>query len=444
MSKRERGGAKAIEFWPTDRLIPYANNARTHSDEQVDKVAGSINEFGFTNPILVDKQSGIIAGHCRLLAARKLGLEEVPVIILDHLTDSQRRAYILADNKLALDAGWDFETLNIEIERLAEESYDVGLTGFSEEELEQLRAEFEASHEDSDDAGGEPDQEDGYLGGEPKKEPVTLLGDLWKLGQHRLKCGDSTRPQVVKDLLNGATPNLMVTDPPYGVSYDANWRNEALRVDDLGGKKKVRAGILRGRAVGKVENDDCADWTKAWELFKGNVAYVWHSGNLSRSFQTSLESQGFVVRNQIIWAKTMFAIGRGHYHWQHEPCFYAVRNGATGNWQGARDQATVWHISHKSSETGHSTQKPIECMLRPILNNSEEGDLVYEPFSGSGTTIIAGQRSGRVVLAVEIHPGYVDMAIERWEAETGEEAVLQGADGKTFKEMAQIRGARKI
>ncbi len=242
--------------------------------------------------------------------------------------------------------------------------------------------------------------------------------------RHRIICGDSTDAETVAALLDGEAPNLMVTDPPYGVNYDPSWR--------------ARAGVNRNQnKLGKVENDDRADWREAWELFPGRIAYVWHGGLHAGTVFESLTATGFSVRSQIIWVKDRFALSRGDYHWQHEPCWYGVRG--TGNWTGDRSQSTVWSIpAREDSGFGHGTQKPVECMKRPIENNSEPGDAVYEPFSGSGTTIIAAEMTGRRCFAIELNPAYVDVAVRRWQAFTGQEAVLQ-ADGRSFDEVAAER-----
>ena len=244
------------------------------------------------------------------------------------------------------------------------------------------------------------------------------------MGNHRLICGDSTRPDVVANVLNGVKPHLMTTDPPYGVSYDPKWRAEA--------------GVNSNRSkLGAVANDDRADWSEAWALFPGNIVYVWHGGLHSATVQQSLESCGFKIRSQIIWAKDRFALSRGDYHWQHEPCWYAVKG--TGNWHGDRSQCTLWEIkSREDSGHGHSTQKPVECMRRPIRNNSSPGQAVYEPFSGSGTTIIAAEMEGRHCYAIELNPVYVDVAIARWQEFTGKQANL-ATDGRTFAEVAAGR-----
>ena len=393
-------------------LVPYARNARTHSDAQVAQLAASIREFGFTNPILVDGERGVIAGHGRLLAARKLGLTEVPTIELSHLTPAQRRAYVLADNRLALSAGWDDDMLRVELGDLQAEGFDLGLTGFDLDEIGKLLIE-------ATDGLTDPDQVP-----EVPANPVSRFDDLWVLGRHRLVCGDATEAATVAQVLAGVQPHLMVTDPPYGVAYDPAWRN--------------RAGLSTTQRVGKVENDDRADWREAWALFPGEVAYVWHGALHATTVAESLTATGFDIRAQIIWAKDRLVLGRGHYHWQHEPCWYAVRG--TGHWSGDRKQTTLWQIASRGqdAETVHGTQKPVECMRRPIENNSSPGQAVYEPFSGSGTTLIAAEMSGRCCYAVELSPAYVDVAVLRWQAFTGQQAVLDG-DGRSFAEVAATR-----
>lgn len=402
-----------VEQRPVSALIPYARNSRTHSDEQVAQIAASIREFGWTNPVLVDGAGGIIAGHGRLLAARKLGLADVPCIVLGHLSETQKRALIIADNKLALNAGWDNEMLGLELQELASEDFDMSLMGFGEDELAALLA-------DKTDGLTDPDAIP-----EPPAEPVSVLGDVWVLGKHRIVCGDSTDADAVAKCLNGVTPHLMVTDPPYGVEYDANWRNEA---DRANGKP------YGASAVGVVQNDDRADWSEAWALFPGDVAYVWHAGNMAHTVAESLVSNGLHIRAQIIWNKSSLVISRGDYHPKHEPCWYAVRKGKAGHYVGGRKQTTVWDINKpQKSETGHSTQKPVECMQRPIENNSSAGQAVYEPFSGSGTTIIAGEMTGRSIHAIELNPAYVDVAVIRWQDFTGEKAVHE--DGRLFDDL---------
>lgn len=416
MTVKQTSGTIKVEQRKVADLIPFARNSRTHSDTQVAQIAASIREFGWTTPILIDGADGIIAGHGRLAAARKLGMVEVPAIVLDHLTESQKRALVIADNKLALNAGWDAELLSSEIAGLGEDGFDLSLLGFNEDELAALLADKTEGLTDPDDIPEVP------------ADPVSVLGDVWIMGKHRIVCGDSTDADAVAACLNGVTPHLMVTDPPYGVEYDADWRNKAKRAD---------GSPIAGQATGVVMNDDKADWSEAWALFPGDVAYVWHAGLFAGTVADSLTANGFGLRSQIIWSKQQFAIGRGDYHWQHEPCWYAVRKGATGKYEGGRKQSTLWQIDKpQKSETGHSTQKPVECMKRPIENNSSAGQAVYEPFSGSGTTIIAGEMTGRSIHAIELSPAYVDVAVKRWQTFTGLEAT-HAETGQTFAAMAE-------
>ena len=693
-------GATDLRQCPVSDLVPYARNARTHSDAQVAQIAGSIRAFGFNNPVLVDGESGIIAGHGRVLAARQLGLKTVPVIRLDHLSEAQKRAYILADNKLAEQAGWDRELLALELGDLGDLGIDVGELGFDGSELDTL-----LNH-----GAGDATEE---LTPEPPADPTSRQGDLWCLGHHRLLCGDATDSNAVERLLDGVTPHLMVTDPPYGVRYDPDWRN--------------RAGASDTKRTGTVMNDDRADWRDAWALFPGDVAYVWHGALHAGTVAESLAATGFEIRSQIIWAKERHVLSRGHYHWQHEPCqpagtlvqkvvkrgagsqqaqveevpietlqagdhvvsynsyesvirrrgrkitrigsrpylgmmhticaagrvtratpehrfsarldpdaacrqvvylmrrgdwwrvgrvalfnsrgfglatrladnkaeeawivsvhatavtaqcaeqvlscrygiptthwevddwslqrgtqrspemiagiydcldmsalearatlllrdhrldpahpfisskdqaifsrratrliracnlfagilqlpmptageafewvtvsgndaapfsgpvwsmdvekdqhyvadglvthncWYAVRG--KGHWSGDRTQSTLWSIPSRDqdAQTVHGTQKPVECMRRPMLNNASPGQGVYEPFSGSGTTIIAAQTCQRVCHAMELDPAYVDVAVLRWQAFTGQVATLEGS-GMTFDALARERG----
>ena len=405
----------------TERLVPYARNARTHSDQQVAQIAASIAEFGFTNPILIGDDDVIVAGHGRLMAAQRLGLTEVPVIVLAHLTEAQRRALVIADNKIAENAGWDEELLKAELVALQKIEFDLDLVGFSDEELEDLLGEIEAPA-----LGGAVEGEDEVP--EPPADPISVIGDLWILGNHRLLCGDSTVATDVERVLDGVKPLLMVTDPHYGVEYDPSWRNQA--------------GAASTKRTGKVLNDDRADWREAWALFPGDVAYVWHGALHATTVADSLIATGFNIRSQIIWAKDRLILSRGDYHWQHEPCWYAVRKKGKGHWAGDRKQTTLWHIANKDqdAETVHGTQKPVECMRRPILNNSSPGQAVYEPFMGSGTTLIAAETTGRSCYGIELNPAYIDVIVERWQNLTGQTAVLEG-DGRSFAELLAERKA---
>ncbi|WP_138423709.1 DNA methyltransferase [Maritimibacter alexandrii] len=433
--------ATDLSAWPADQvcrravvdLVPYAKNSRTHSSEQVDQLVASIREWGWTMPVLIDEAGGVIAGHGRIMAAERLGLDEVPCMVATGWSDAKKRAYVIADNKLAENADWDEAALQEEMRALAELEFDMTLIGFDEDELADLILGGGAGLTDPDAAPPVSDQ------------PISRPGDLWRLGNHTLLCGDSTSAEDVGRLLGDVRPHLMVTDPPYGVNYDPAWR-----------------AAVTGSAVasGKVQNDDRADWREAWDLFPGDVAYVWHGALHNVEVAASLEAARFAVRSQIVWVKTRAPISRGHYHWQHEPAFYAereaegpegfsvdqeslaylVRAGKTASWRGGRKQTTVWFIEHLKNDTGHGTQKPVECMRRPIVNNSSPGQAIYEPFCGSGTTVIAGEIEGRHVYAMELDPTYVDVIVRRWQEFTGAEARLDGTD-QTFAEVSAARGA---
>ncbi|GGL58426.1 site-specific DNA-methyltransferase [Wenxinia marina] len=403
----------AVEYRPVEALTPYARNSRLHSEAQVALIAGSIREFGWTNPVLVDGDGGVIAGHGRLMAARQLGMRQVPVIELGHLTEAQKRALVLADNRLAEQAGWDRDLLALELGELAELGVDLGDLGFDAAEIDALLR------------SGEADPREDEVP-EPPVVPVSRPGDLWHLGPHRLICGDATDPGTVERVLAGVRPHLCVSDPPYGVNYDPGWRNEV--------------GTAKTKRTGKVKNDHRADWREAWALFPGEVAYIWHGALHATTVAESLTACGFGLRAQIVWAKERLVLSCGDYHWQHEPCWYAVRQKGRGHWSGDRKQTTLWSIPSRDqdAETVHGTQKPVECMRRPILNNSAPGQAVYEPFSGSGTAIIAAETTGRVCHAIELDPAYVDVAVTRWQAFTGEHARL-GPSGPAFEQVARER-----
>ncbi len=400
---------------PIADLIPYAKNSRLHSDYQISIIAGAMKEFGFTNPVLIDEAGGIIAGHGRVQAARRLNLQEVPCIIVPGLSETQKRALVLSDNRSAELATWDNEMLAMELGDLISDGFDVaGLVGFSDDDLAKLIGGGTGTGLTDEDAVPEP-----------PVHPVSVLGDVWRLGKHRLVCGDSTDALVVDKCLNGVTPHLMVTDPPYGGNYDPAWRG-----------KKLNDGRIR--AEGAVSNDGNADWREAWSLFPGEVAYVWHGMLHSGAVVDSLTAADFEIRAEIVWFKNRHVLSRGHYHSQHESCWYAVKRGGTGHWSGDRKQTTVWQIEHAKSDTGHGTQKPVEAMRRPVLNNSNPGHAVYEPFCGSGTTIMACETTGRCCVAIEIDPKYVDVSVKRWQEYSGESTTHEGT-GKTFAEMAEER-----
>ncbi len=405
-----------VEAWPVARLIPYARNPR-RNDEAVDRMCAAIREFGFRIPVVARSDGTVVDGHLRLKAAQRLGLPEVPVALADDLSEAQIKAFRLLANRSASWAEWDDELLALELKDLQDAGYDLGLTGFDAGELRTLMEDGPAAGLTDEDAVPEP-----------PAAPVTKPGDLWLLDEHRLLCGDATVATDVERLLAGARPHLLVSDPPYGVEYDPTWRNDA--------------GVSATKRTGKVANDDRADWREAWALFPGDVAYVWHAAIHGTTVAESLSACGFDIRAQIVWSKNRFALGRGDYHWQHEPCYYAVRKGTRSHWQGARDQSTLWSIAPAGAEdaaTPHGTQKPVEAMRRPIVNNSERGEQIYEPFCGSGTTLIAAETVGRRCLAMELDPAYCDVIIRRWQEFTGKPAVLDGED-RVFDDIAAARG----
>lgn len=418
--------ANDIEQRPTALLVPYARNARTHSDRQVREIAGLIARFGWTAPILVDERDGIIAGHGRVMAANLLNLVEVPVVVARGWSAADIAAYCIADNKVAENAGWDKQLLALELRALADMpdfSGQLAGLGFTTAELTRLLPAQEfAGHTNADDAGA----------GADVGPVISRPGDIWLLDGHRVMCGDATNADHVAALFAGDRPSLMATDPPYGVDYDPEWRA------DVG---ELIRSTGDNRACGLVANDDRADWRAAWELFDGDVAYVWHAAMFGPEVLASLEACDFERRCLIVWNKVKHAIGRGHYHWKHESCWYVVRKGRESHWQGSRTENTVWDIAPNGGEsTGHGTQKPIECFKRPIKNNSKPGDFVYDPFSGSGTTIIAGEMLARRVLAMETVPDYVDLAVRRWERFTKKRAILAAGE----LEMAAVAAARAV
>lgn len=465
-------GEPAISMRPAAELVAYANNARTHSPEQIEQLKASFRKFGVNTPLGVDGE-GILVGHGRLQAMTEmwaagedvpgpgkramLDRGMVPTIDLSGLSEDERKAYIIADNQLALNAGWDFDMLRTELTTLDGAGFDMGVLGFDPDSLADLMM---VPVEGLTDPNAAPPLED---------VAISVPGDLWLLGEHRLLCGSAIVATDVERVLNGEAPNLMVTDPPYGVDYDPAWRNETGK-DKAGVTRHKSSGKVVSakdtRATGTVLNDDQADWREAWALFPGQVAYVWHGGLHAVEVAASLEAARLLPRAQIIWVKTRHALGRGHFHWQHEPAFFAVKEGEqltvdpaeafeedhatavyvvkkgkAAHWRGGRKQTTVWFIEHLKNDTGHGTQKPVECMRRPMENNSAPGEAVYEPFSGSGTTIVAGEMIQRRVFAIELDPRYVDVAVRRWQDFTGKAAVLEG-DGRTFAEVSGLRAAQ--
>ena len=411
--------ADRLERWPIERLIPYANNARLHSEADLDKLAAAIRKWGWTTPVLVDEEGNLLAGHGRIAAAPRAGVTSIPVIVARGWSEEEKRAYRLADNQLAARASWDFEQLRNELQGLGFAGFDLGLIGFEPDQLETVLAGLGSSGlTDPDSVPEVPDQ------------PVTRPGDIWVLDDHRVGRGDSTSTADVAPVLAGSQPHLMIADPPYGVGYEPSWR--------------ARRNLSRGKlARGKVLNDDRADWREAYGLFPGDVAYVWHGALHGDVVAAGLAACGLQLRAQIVWAKQHFTLSRGDYHWKHETCWYAVRAGKASHWQSDRTQTTVWEICNnnpfgaqqREQSWGHGTQKPVECMRRPIANNSRPGQAIYDPFLGSGTSLIAAGMTGRICYGLEISPAYVDVVVQRWQLFTGRAARHQ-ASGQSFDERA--------
>jgi site-specific DNA-methyltransferase (adenine-specific) len=404
-----------LEQVALEALIPYARNSRTHSDEQVAQIAASIREFGFTNPVLVGADNDIIAGHGRVLAARKLGLKEVPCLRLGHLTEAQKRAYVIADNKLALNAGWDEELLKVELTGLQEEGFDLGLTGFSADELKTLMSvEMVEGKTDPDEVPEAPE------------DPVTVLGDTWKLGNHRLMCGDSTSIDALKLLCGDQLVDMWLTDPPYNVAYEGKTK-DALKIKNDSMQDEEFRTFLRDA------------YTAADAVMKpGAVFYIWHADSEGYNFRGAAVDTDWKVRQCLIWEKQTMVMGRQDYHWKHEPCLYGWKEGAGHLWASDRKQTTILKFDRPSRNGEHPTMKPVALFEYQMLNNTKGGDLILDSFGGSGTTLIAAEKNGRFARLMEVDPKYCDVIVKRWQNFTGKEAT-HAETGKTFNEMAAAK-----
>jgi len=422
----ERLRTLAVQVWPVDRLLPYSRNARTHSDEQIAQVAASMREFGWTNPILVGADNIIIAGHARLAAARKLGFREVPVIVLDHLTETQRRALVLADNKLALNAGWDEEMLRVELEALKGESFNLDIVGFSSEELDALLADPEQTSAGLTDDDAAPS---------PPETAITVAGDVWVMGQHRLLCGDAAVLADVEKVLAGGVADMVFTDPPYGVEV-------ASRV----GVSSRSSAEARALGTNKVENDalPIQELTELLRTAFGNLLVAtrkgacWYvtapHGPMGLAFSVALHEID-VWRHSLVWVKDSLVMSRMDYHYRHEPIFYGWTPGAAHNAVPSRDQDTVWECPRPKRSIEHPTMKPVALVERAIRNSSNARDIVLDTFAGSGTTMIASEKSGRQARVLEIDPRYCDVIIRRWQDFTGQQA-RHGESGRAFNDVA--------
>ncbi|MBI2746019.1 MAG: site-specific DNA-methyltransferase [Burkholderiales bacterium] len=408
--------ADKIEQWPTAKLLPYARNARTHSDDQVAQIAASIAEFGFTNPILAGSDGVIVAGHGRLAAAQKLGMAVVPVVVLDHLSATQRRALVIADNRIAENGGWDDAMLRIEIASLQDDDFDVSLTGFDADALAELMA------GDEPDAEGETDDD---AVPEVSETPVSRPGDVWLLGGHRLLCGDSTVAESYDRVLDGESVDMVFTDPPYNVNY-ANSAKDKMR-----GKDRA---ILNDNLGDGFYDFLLAALTPTIAHCRGGI-YVAMSSSELDVLQAAFRAAGGKWSTFIIWAKNTFTLGRADYQRQYEPILYGWPEGAQRHWCGDRDQGDVWNIKKPQKNDLHPTMKPVELVERAIRNSSRPGNVVLDPFGGSGTTLIAAEKSGRLARLIELDPKYADVIVRRWQEWTGKQATRE-SDGALFDDQA--------
>jgi len=407
--------ADKLEHWPIERLLPYIRNARTHSEAQVAQIAASIAEFGFTAPILAGSDGVIVAGHGRLAAARKLGLATVPVVVLEHLTPTQRRALVIADNKIAENAGWDEELLRLELAELQEADFDLALTGFDADELLEIMAGEETTTEGHTDEDAAP---------EVPVTPVSKPGDVWIMGQHRLLCGDSTDVASYDTLLGNERVAMIFQDPPYNVDY-ANTAKDKLR--------GTNRPILNDNLGDGFQDFLLAAFKPALARCNGAV-YVAMSSSELDTLQAAFRAAGGKWSTFIIWAKNTFTLGRSDYQRQYEPILYGWPEGATRYWCGDRDQGDVWHFNKPRVNDLHPTMKPVELVERAIRNSSRPGDVVLDPFGGSGTTLIAAEKSGRQARLIELDPKYVDVIVRRWQEYAGAQAVRE-SDGVRFDDL---------
>jgi DNA modification methylase len=412
-----------ISYKPTENLIPYANNSRTHSDDQINQVASSIKEFGFTNPVLIDEQGGIIAGHGRVMAAKKLGLAEVPTITLEGLTKAQVKAYVIADNQLALNSGWDVDTLKLEIETLQELDFDIDLLGFDDDFLSGLLDEEPSEGLTDDDAV--PDLPD---------DPITVLGDVWQLGSHRLMCGDSTSIDSVEKLMDGHKADMVFTDPPYGMSYGGGRaKGEDQKFKNRSGGIKSHGMILgddkRGDDLIQLIRD--ALLSAVTTSKSGSATYVCFPWRTYSEFEAAMQECGLQASACIVWDKKSIGLGNANYRPQHEFIFYCKG----GSWFGDKAQSDVWYMSRGATgQYVHPTQKPVELIEKALNNSTKSGDSVLDVFGGSGSTLIAAEKTGRESRLMELDEKYCDVIIKRWQDFTGKEAVLESS-GDKFNDM---------
>jgi len=417
-SIKEKWPADKVERISIDKLIPYARNARTHSDAQVAQIAASIKEWGWTSPVLVDETGQIIAGHGRVMAARQLGLKEVPVMTATGWTEAQKKAYVLADNQLAMNAGWDNDLLSVELKDLAGMDFNLDLIGFDGKVLEGLLADKTEGLTDPDEVPEAPEN------------PVSVQGDLWIMGKNRLLCGDSTSIDHIQRLTDNCLVDMWLTDPPYNVAYEGKTKDALTIKNDSMSNESFRQ-FLRDAFV-------AADTV----MKAGAVFYIWHADSEGYNFRGACFDAGWKIRQCLIWAKSTMVMGRQDYQWKHEPCLYGWKEGSSHLWAADRKQTTLLEFDKPSRNGEHPTMKPVALFEYQMLNNTKGGDIVLDSFGGSGTTLIAAQKNGRYAYLMELDPRYVDVIVKRWQDFTGQEAILDG-DGRTFNEMKNERQGKE-
>nr|DAI81091.1 MAG TPA: adenine specific DNA methyltransferase [Caudoviricetes sp.] len=406
-----------MQLVPISKLVPYVNNARTHSPEQVMKLRSSLREFGFINPIIIDRDYGIIAGHGRLLAAKEEGITEVPCVFVDYLTEAQKKAYILADNRMAMDAGWDEELLRVEIEALQGEAFDVSLTGFDEKELADL-------FKNGSDSDAEDDDYD--LSAALEKAAFVERGDIWTVGRHRLMCGDATSAEDVAALMDGRKANLILTDPPYGISFKSS---SGLTIQNDSMKDEEFYHFLLDSFKNMADH-----------LEKGGAAYVFHADTEGLNFRRAFIDAGFHLAGCCIWVKDSLVLGRSDYQWQHEPVLYGFMQNGKHPWYSDRKQTTIWSFAKPKRNANHPTSKPLDLLGYPIGNSTQENAIVIDTFGGSGSTLMACEQMNRTCCTMELDEKYASVILRRYVDDTGDaDGVYVIRDGKKLPYKALVK-----
>ena len=407
-----------MQLVPISKLVPYVNNARTHSPEQITKLRSSLREFGFINPVIIDRDYGVIAGHGRIMAAKEEGIKEVPCVFADHLTEAQKKAYIIADNRMAMDAGWDEELLRVEIESLQGMDFDPLLTGFDEKELAALF-----------DDGTEAKEDDFDVDAELQKPAFSRLGDVWTLGRHRLVCGDSTQAETYTTLMDGVKANLVITDPPYNVNYEGSAGK--IKNDNMAGEKFYEFLLAAFKNMESVMAADAS-------------IYVFHADTEGLNFRRAFADAGFYLSGCCIWKKQSLVLGRSPYQWQHEPVLYGWKKNGKHQWYTGRKETTIWEFDKPKKNGDHPTMKPIPLLAYPIGNSSMANSVVLDPFGGSGSTLIACEQTDRICRTIELDEKFCDVIVNRYIEQVGSaDGVSVLRDGKTYSYEEVTDGTEK-